>query len=170
MYYNSYSVEIACYVIKLINPKIIISYSSLDSVVRMHTYKPHACISIPRYEFAARNSEVEDREIRRGWSREGWWRGGGEKDGGKLNERAREPHSALGNKKLTNLIWVYEITHFNDSRRREYHGILVISGGGGGGGEKRTRVLRLHRTRQRAFQFERPILARIRFAVSADAV
>lgn len=96
--------------------------------------------------------------------------GGGEKDGGKLNERAREPHSALGNKKLTNLIWVYEITHFNDSRRREYHGILVISGGGGGGGEKRTRVLRLHRTRQRAFQFERPILARIRFAVSADAV
>lgn len=61
---------------------------------------------------------------------------GGEKDGGKLNERAREPHSALGNKKLTNLIWVYEITHFNDSRRREYHGILVISGRRrGGGGE-----------------------------------
>lgn len=34
-----YSVEIACYVIKLINPKIIISYGSLDSVV--HTYKSH---------------------------------------------------------------------------------------------------------------------------------
>lgn len=79
----------------------------------------------------------------------------------------------LRNKKLTNLIWVYEVT-------------LTIVGGGsddGGGGDDvddvsgilvtggaMGRVLRLHRTRQHAFQFERPILARIRFAVTADAV
>lgn len=73
-------------------------------------------------------------------------------------------HGALKNKKLTNLIWVYET-------------ILAIVDGGGikyssytDYGAIRGRVLRLHRTRQRAFQFERPILARIRFAVTADAV
>lgn len=75
------SVEIACYVIKLINPKIIISYSSL-SIQVVHTYEPlfgWTCVRSTyidlNSQFAARNSEVEDRGIREDGRKDG--RGGG---------------------------------------------------------------------------------------------
>lgn len=76
-------------------------------------------------------------------------------------------HGVLRNKKLTNLIWVYEVTLTivggSGSNAGGVSGILVTDGA-------MRRILRLYRTRQHASQFERPILARIRFAVTADAV
>lgn len=98
---------------------------------------------------------------------------GGDQKNDKLNEATAEAVgekcTVLTDEKLTNLIWVYEDT------------LTIVDGSGsGGGGVSGTlvtgsgamwqQILRLHRTRQHAFQFERSILARIRFAVTADAV